>query len=120
MSRRMFGVVLWADQTDRKAVIWCEDHGDLAYWHEPEISVHDGASAEPDLDVGDLVQFDLSEGPQLRRARNPQRLESQQFFGLAQSLRAAGERPVSPAQARRSERRVIAFPGARGRQRDVA
>ena len=27
----MLGVVLWSDVSDRKAVIWCEDQGDLAY-----------------------------------------------------------------------------------------
>ena len=35
----MFGVVLWADPVDRKAVIWCEDHGDLAYFKG---SLHEG------------------------------------------------------------------------------
>lgn len=32
----MLGVVLWADIDDRKAVIWCEDHGNLAYYTAAE------------------------------------------------------------------------------------
>lgn len=27
----MLGIVLWADQEARKAVIWCNDHGKLAF-----------------------------------------------------------------------------------------
>lgn len=116
MSQKMFGVVLWADQRDQKAVIWCEDHGDLAYWHEPETSLHDGSS----LTVGDLVEFEISESASLRRARNPERLESKKFFGLAQSLREAGERPVKGASVRSAESRVVAFPGGHHRERNVA
>lgn len=113
MSRKMYGVVLWADQTEQKAVIWCEDHGDLAYWHDSNPSIHDGA----ELDVGDLIQFEVTEGESLRRASNPERLESQSYFGLAQSLRAA-ESPATPSMVDRpAGERVIAFPGARRREK---
>ena len=27
----MYGIVLWSDRSERQAVIWCEDQGDLAY-----------------------------------------------------------------------------------------
>lgn len=27
----MFGIVLWSNPQKRKAVVWCSDHGDLAY-----------------------------------------------------------------------------------------
>ncbi len=27
----MYGVILWSDQEAQRAVIWCEDHGKLAY-----------------------------------------------------------------------------------------
>ena len=29
----MYGVVLWIDKNAQKAVIWCEDHGNLAYFN---------------------------------------------------------------------------------------
>ena len=29
----MYGVILWSDQTAQRAVIWCEDHGKLAYFN---------------------------------------------------------------------------------------
>ena len=57
MQDQMFGVVLWADASDSKAVIWCEDHGNLAYYTAAEQNVHDGLG----LDAGDLIQFDLRE-----------------------------------------------------------
>lgn len=61
----MFGVVLWSDVQDQKAVIWCEDHGDLAYYRKPKFG------RAIDLDAGDWVQFDLSLDEHLRLAHNP-------------------------------------------------
>lgn len=29
----MYGVILWSDEITQKAVIWCEDHGRLAYFN---------------------------------------------------------------------------------------
>ena len=29
----MYGVILWSDQKAQRAVIWCEDHGKLAYFN---------------------------------------------------------------------------------------
>ncbi|MBY6004734.1 hypothetical protein KUV62_12490 [Salipiger bermudensis] len=85
MSQTMYGVVLWADHTDQKAVIWCEDHGDLALYHDTEASVHDGVS----LDEGDLIEFDLKQEENLRLAHNPRRLAQNHYPGLAQALRHA-------------------------------
>ncbi|MBE9638134.1 hypothetical protein [Salipiger mangrovisoli] len=113
---QMVGVVLWADQMDQKAVIWCEDHGELAYWHDPEPSVHGGDV----LEVGDLVQFDMAGSDSLRLAMNPQRLESNQFFGLVQSLHAAGDAAELARGLRPAESRVISFPGTPPRERNVA
>ena len=79
MSRKMYGVVLWADQTDNQAVVWCEDHGDLAYWHDTGSPQHEG----PCLDAGDLIQFELMQDRNLRYVRNPERVMQQHFAGLA-------------------------------------
>ncbi|MBS0122717.1 hypothetical protein [Thetidibacter halocola] len=72
MGEHMYGVVLWADKSDNKAVIWCEDHGNLAYYYDPECSLHDGGA----IDAGDLIQFDLREESECRRARNLRRVSS--------------------------------------------
>lgn len=101
MEERMYGVVLWADASDKKAVIWCEDHGNLAYYSGSEPSAHQGVA----LDAGDLIQFDIREERDFRRARNLQRIDS-------------GFAPDLPDQLRRSGNigkpgNVVAFPTAR-------
>ncbi len=40
----MYGVVLWSDPQKRQAVVWCSDHGDLAY-----VQSRDCMDAEGDL-----------------------------------------------------------------------
>lgn len=62
----MIGVVLWSDNKDRKAVVWCEDQGDLAF-----LSGRDGALYEdPFFDIGDVLQFDVTLECSFRRASN--------------------------------------------------
>ena len=36
----MLGVVLWSDSSENNAVIWCEDHGDLAYFDGTHLFEH--------------------------------------------------------------------------------
>ncbi len=105
MSRRMYGVVLWADCSDHKAVIWCEDHGDLAYYHDTTPSAHDGVA----LDAGDLVEFDLSQEKDLRYARNPERIVRQQYAGIAQRLRSACRVPPRITPVREKLGQVVPF-----------
>ena len=81
----MLGVVLWSDRKDHKAVIWCEDHGDLAYFNG-------GAEAPiemPEFDAGDLVHFELHQESHLRLARNPRRIDQGAYGGLAGQLQVA-------------------------------
>ncbi len=82
MQDQMFGVVLWADTSEHKAVIWCEDHGNLAYYTGGEQSLHDGIN----LDAGDLIQFDLREERDMRRARNLRRVDAGHAPTLAKDL----------------------------------
>ncbi|MDQ2089114.1 hypothetical protein [Marimonas arenosa] len=82
----MYGVVLWSQKDENKAVIWCEDHGDLAFYHGSKDSVFDGCS----LDAGDLVSFHVSEGRDMRLATEPKLIAEQQYPGLAESLIARG------------------------------
>lgn len=61
----MYGVVLWSDVSDKKAVFWCEDHGDLAYFGGAQ------DSQNITFDAGDLVEFDVTLKSKLRTASNP-------------------------------------------------
>ncbi len=62
----MIGVVLWSDSADKKAVIWCEDQGDLAFLGAPEGDIDQMGF----FDVGDVVKFDVALDRNLRRAEN--------------------------------------------------
>lgn len=84
MGQRMYGVVLWADARDSKAVIWCEDHGNLAYYAPAEQNAHQGV----EVDAGDLIQFDLRENAELRMASNLERVDCGFAPGLASKLRS--------------------------------
>ena len=46
MQEHMYGVVLWADASDTKAVIWCEDQGNLAYYTAAEEDIHEGPALD--------------------------------------------------------------------------
>lgn len=81
----MLGVVLWSDSSDNKAVIWCEDHGDLAYFNGGAEAPVEGV----DLDAGDLVCFEIQQEKHLRYAHNPRRIEQGAYEGLAEQLQDA-------------------------------
>ncbi|WP_243612445.1 hypothetical protein [Shimia aestuarii] len=88
----MLGVVLWSDSTDKKAVIWCEDHGELAYFDGAGSSIFDGAT----LDAGDLVQFEMQQDNQRRLARNMRRLQQGAYEGLTERLVDASAPKAEP------------------------
>ncbi len=92
----MYGVVLWTDAAEKKAVIWCEDHGNLAFYSGTEQSAVEGLC----LDAGDLIQFDMNEESDLRRARNPQLVGQSHFPEIAQRLR-----PQTPQRRAAADRR---------------
>lgn len=81
----MIGVILWSDPSDRKAVIWCEDQGDLAFFNAPDSSL----DANAFFDAGDVVQFDMEFDCSIRKASNPQLLLEKTGKALPQALRAA-------------------------------
>lgn len=78
----MLGVVLWSDNNENKAVIWCEDHGDLAFFNGGDTAPEGLA----DLDAGDLVHFDLQQEKHQRYAHNPKRIERGAYEGIAEQL----------------------------------
>lgn len=97
-TQNMYGVVLWSDTAAQKAVIWCEDQGDLAFYTPEENS----AMNAPSLDAGDLIQFDLSIHADMRRVQNPQLLTQSHAPDLADTLKASTREPAhAPQQSRK-------------------
>jgi hypothetical protein len=86
MQERMYGVVLWSDAFDQKAVIWCEDHGDLAYYAGGAQTAHGGVS----LDPGDLIEFDLDNHRDYRAACNLAHVCTHYAAGLPDAVRRRG------------------------------
>lgn len=102
----MLGVVIWSNPQERKAVIWCEDHGDLAYFND-ESSVF----GDIDLDAGDLVDFEMTTERDLRRAHNPRLVSEHAYQGLDDQLRAGdGTCEMEPAQSPAAVRSDSAVP----------
>ncbi|RAK21855.1 hypothetical protein [Salipiger aestuarii] len=109
MTQTMYGVVLWADRQEHKAVIWCEDQGDLALYPDTESNLHAGVS----LDAGDLIQFDMRQDRNLRFARNPRLLAQKHCPELAEVLQKVDTTRVRSAPRRttgRPEGNVVPFP----------
>ena len=79
----MFGVVLWSDAEDGKAVFWCEDQGDLAYFETSAVPM----DTDVQFDAGDMVQFDVHVEQRLRRASNARLVLEQAYAGLPEQLR---------------------------------
>jgi hypothetical protein len=95
-DRDMFGVVLWSDEQEKKAVIWCEDHGDLAFYRNTD------GTTQPELDAGDWVQFDMTMECRQRFAHNPRLVHEGVYPDLADALCAAPlpEQKSEPAPAK--------------------
>jgi hypothetical protein len=109
----MFGVILWSDEQENKAVIWCEDHGDLAFYHQT-----DGASRVP-LDAGDWVQFDLTLDRHLRLAHNPRLIGEGLHPELADTLMGtspARPHPDAPSQPLRGSAEIIPIEALRSQR----
>ncbi|MFD0857947.1 hypothetical protein [Roseovarius aquimarinus] len=81
----MYGVVLWTDQRQNRAVIWCEDHGDLAFYRGAE-----GGDAA--MTAGDLVEFDLRSSGNMRLADTPRLISQRSHPTLTSELKKAGAR----------------------------
>lgn len=117
----MFGVVLWCDEEDHKAVIWCEDHGDLAFYQ----SSSDAQNVS--MDAGDWVEFDLTMDRNMRFAHNPRLIAEGVFPELPESLETTGAAqlpPAAPEQEHRGSAEIIPFAASRrsgrGHRRTVA
>lgn len=67
-----------------KAVFWCEDQGDLAYFRSKDPG-NDVASA---LTAGDMVCFDVFTDTTMRRASNPRLITGHSRADLPNKLKA--------------------------------
>ena len=81
----MFGVVLWSDRDKNRAVIWCEDHRNLAFFRQDGEDDDQSGRFVP----GDLVEFDLREENNLRLAVDPCVVAPHEFPYLARELKSA-------------------------------
>ena len=101
----MLGVVLWSDTSDRKAVIWCEDQGDLAYVNTKD----DVLQPEEFFDAGDLVQFDMEMFQSMRLANNPRLVIERAGDVLPQILKKDAEAPVVDRVDDQTGAKIIPF-----------
>ena len=80
----MIGVILWSDLSERKAVVWCEDQGDLAFLGCA------GASSEQTgyFEAGDILEFDVKLEGDFRRACNPKLVNGYNPVDVASCLKS--------------------------------
>ncbi len=92
----MLGVVLWSDPSDGKAVFWCEDQGDLAYYD----GISDGVHVDAMFEAGDMVQFQVTTHQRVRKAHDAHLVQEQGYAGLPETLRqSTAPAPESPQSA---------------------
>ncbi|MBY6157053.1 hypothetical protein [Pseudooceanicola nitratireducens] len=110
----MFGVVLWSNGVSGKAVIWCEDQGDLAFMNMRD----DLAEGTAEVSPGDLLRFELFTEESIRRARNVCVIETQHAPDLADALEGvdaisrATQRQAAPSgQIVCEPATILPFPG---------
>lgn len=104
LGRNMIGVILWSDPAAQKAVIWCEDQGDLAYLSA------EGVSALPDtfFDVGDMVEFTGRTERSVRKVETVRRLQQNWGTALAQGL-GQSQPPQRPRVDVKGSAEIIPF-----------
>ena len=111
----MIGIVLWSDVRAGKAIIRCEDQGDLAYYCGANDTLRTTVAK------GDWVQFDLAEEGNLRLAGNARVLDGKAYPELSEMLFDAGSSAerAKPAMRSASAGNVIPFPHRSSRRRTV-
>ena len=89
----MIDVIIWSDPVERKAVVWCEDQGDLAFLKPSAESLEDRAS----LAAGDIIEFDVKLEDGFRFVSNHALVDCYQTRDLAADIERAGRVEVSSA-----------------------
>lgn len=102
----MYGVVLWSDKKQNRAVIWCEDHRNLAFYKD-ESNLSEASGFVP----GDLVEFDLREVDDMRLAVDPSIVSKHEFASLPGDLKTAKAKlrrnKIAPPKPVGSHRNVV-------------
>ena len=99
----MLGVVVWSKECTQAAVVWCDDHGDIAY-----LKGYGGLAEQPDYvspdpapprwpAVGDLVTLQTATAGGVRLVRNLTILEADWGPALPAALRGAAQGAALPA-----------------------
>ncbi len=104
----MYGAVLWADRSANRALIWCEDHGELAFFEgEPS-----GPTDASKFEEGDFVAFKIRDGRGMRLAFEVKMVTSEEYPRLAADLRCATSTSNLGAAAvpDSEERKILPFP----------
>ncbi|WP_057789568.1 hypothetical protein [Roseovarius atlanticus] len=113
----MYGAVLWADRCTNRALIWCEDHGDLAFFEGEPANMSDASTFEE----GDFVAFKIRDGRGMRLAFEVKVVTSDEYPRLARDLRGAASKDVAAASPAAPERKILPFVAPTGtRGRDAA
>ena len=89
----IFGVVLWCDGNNESAVIWCEDHAQLAFYKK---SGQEDVTDQFELQVRDLVKFDVIQLGELRMASNIALMSATEYPSLTRDL-VAGTKGIGVA-----------------------
>lgn len=100
----MFGVVLWSDPRACRAVFWCEDQGDLAYYAADPLLEPEAAA----FCAGDMVQFDVSAKSEYRAASNARLVTHRARETLQDDLKQTA-RTVERMRSREETSNIVAL-----------
>lgn len=106
----MYGAVLWSDRCTNRALIWCEDHGSLAFFEGGNAELADTSTFEE----GDLVSFKIRDGRGMRLAFEVEVVSSEQYPCLAEDLRGLTEAENLPSTPGQSDAgcKIVPFTGS--------
>lgn len=80
----MLGLVIWQCQNSGRAIVWCSDHRELAYFDgKPRL----GRVVEP-LDIGDLVEVEIRSHGATRRCVSLRLLQAAFLPNVVDDLKA--------------------------------
>ena len=104
----MNGVIIWSEQASKRAIIWCEDHGRLAFF-KAEDTLQGELSRKNEVfayENDDMVSFTVDEQADLRLARDLKWVSCQKYPHLAEQLKAGSS---SVAAVARPSENIVQF-----------
>ena len=110
----MYGVVLWSSPARKIAVIWCEDHGDLAFY------VGTDNTERVAFDAGDLVFFNMTVEKHRGYAHNPRLVSDGPYDGIDGCLTSDTPELKSTPSCARLSANIVPFDVTRLQQKQRA